>query len=125
MLSLETDVYWHFPLLGSRMVSINRSFLYGICFASITWIISLCLYIKLTSNESQVTLRPSKLYSKGVHPSNSIIDPDIKPLRSYKLRRNYTRYVTHSSKLIKKLQPTYKSYSNSLSNISGKFIEEK
>jgi polypeptide N-acetylgalactosaminyltransferase len=100
------------------MVSINRSFLYGICFASITWIISLCLYIKLTSNESQVTLRPSKLYSKGVHPSNSIIDPDIKPLRSYKLRRNYTRYVTHSSKLIKKLQPTYKSYSNSLSNIS-------
>lgn len=34
------------------MVNLNRSFLYGICFASLTWIISLYLYFQITSSEN-------------------------------------------------------------------------
>lgn len=34
------------------MVNLNRSFLYGICFASFTWIISLFLYFQITNNEN-------------------------------------------------------------------------
>lgn len=34
------------------MVNLNKSFLYGICFASVTWIVSLYLYFEITSNEN-------------------------------------------------------------------------
>lgn len=33
------------------MVNLNKSFLYGICFASLTWIISLYLYFQITNSE--------------------------------------------------------------------------
>ncbi|KAI4465254.1 n-acetylgalactosaminyltransferase [Holotrichia oblita] len=53
------------------MVSINRSFLYGICFASVTWIISLYLFWQL--NKSINILQQPTMY-----PSNS-----IKTINSY------------------------------------------
>lgn len=52
------------------MVSINRSFLYGICFASVTWIISLYLFWQL--NKSINILQQPTVY-----PSNSVKTIDI------------------------------------------------
>ncbi|RZC32985.1 polypeptide N-acetylgalactosaminyltransferase 35A [Asbolus verrucosus] len=90
------------------MVSINKSFIYGICFASVTWLISLCLYIKITRDEPNTTLGPSKLSSKNLHLFNKIADNDQKHYsKGDYTKKKYSNYV-NSEQLIKSLKPVLK-----------------
>ncbi|EFA04575.1 polypeptide N-acetylgalactosaminyltransferase 35A [Tribolium castaneum] len=98
------------------MASINKSFLYGICFASITWIISLYLYINLTNNEPTTTHIPFK-FAKTGHPLNSF-DRDYKVSKSYRLRRKFFNQGTNSKQLINKLQPVYPKLSTDKNELS-------
>lgn len=86
------------------MVSINKSFLYGICFASATWIVSLYLYINLTKNEPSTTHTPFRL-SKTAHPFNSIKEDS----KTYRLKKFFP--AGNSKDLIEKLQPVYRKVS--------------
>lgn len=99
------------------MVSLNKSFLYGICFASLTWIISLYLYIKLTHNEPQTVLLPSKLTLEYSGESLNSIEQSKKIIK-YRSEK-WANRVTNSERLKKKLQPVLKTYN---STDSGKFI---
>ncbi|KAL3282878.1 hypothetical protein HHI36_006037 [Cryptolaemus montrouzieri] len=54
------------------MLSINRSFIYGICFASVTWILSLYLYVQsntILTNSSLTSLPFENIQSNPIHIS--------------------------------------------------------
>lgn len=91
-------------------MNLNKSFFYGICFASVTWAVSLYLFWQLSKNVSydplpsyspvsthQVDLHDNSLlggeYEKANHAKDNILK---KPKRN-----NYV----NSQKLIKGLQP--------------------
>lgn len=80
------------------MVSLNRSFLYGIGFASITWIISLTLYIRLTKNEENTAVSLPK-YSKRTYSFNDLDNT----INKESIKRKYSQYV-NSQQLLKKLK---------------------
>lgn len=80
------------------MVSINKSFLYGIGFASITWIISLTLYIRLTKNEDNDTALTLTKYSKRSYSFNDLDNT----INKESVKRKYSQYV-NSQQLLKKL----------------------
>ncbi|KAJ8961296.1 hypothetical protein NQ318_008982 [Aromia moschata] len=87
------------------MVSLNRSFLYGIGFASFTWIISLYLYFQLTKND--IVANDTRVQTEQPwHKYNSINEPSQKYSskdKSY-LKKGSSNFL-NSGKLIKKLQP--------------------
>uniref|UniRef100_A0A6P7HJ37 Polypeptide N-acetylgalactosaminyltransferase n=1 Tax=Diabrotica virgifera virgifera TaxID=50390 RepID=A0A6P7HJ37_DIAVI len=68
------------------MVSLNNSFLYGICFASATWLISLYLYFQIMKNESSPTKGPYSFHYTSTNLSNSIkFEPTHHTLRQIEL----------------------------------------
>lgn len=103
------------------MVSLNKSFLWGIIFASITWITSLYLYWQLTnsntatasSHYSSQLVKNDQFFSKSSGKNdvlNLIVSNEIdKSLFGSKdvvekKRKKYKSYY-NSEKLIKSLQP--------------------
>lgn len=95
------------------MVSLNKSFLYGICFASLTWIVSLYLYFQLTSQEAYTknTIQP---WAERSHPlMNGIMEESAK---NYHIDKSHEkRYKKYNNKeLIRKLQPVFSKPSEDL-----------
>lgn len=85
------------------MVSLNKSFLYGICFASVTWIISLYLYFQITSNENST----KKSADLALWTREQILPKtQVQKIPSYE--HNNTHFTKNSAKLIKKLTPIKK-----------------
>lgn len=80
------------------MVSLNRSFLYGICFASLTWVISLYLYFQLTKNDIMSNKIPTQ---QSWSFKSNLIEPLQKYSRNIKAPNNYV----NSDHFIKQLQP--------------------
>lgn len=80
------------------MVSLNRSFLYGICFASLTWVISLYLYFQLTKNDIMSNKIPTQ-------QSWSFKSKLIEPLQKYSKNLKTSNNYINSRHLIKQLQP--------------------
>ncbi|KAJ3654522.1 hypothetical protein Zmor_013705 [Zophobas morio] len=101
------------------MVSINKSFLYGICVASVTWIISLYLYIRLIHSEPQTALLPLPS-SKSVYSTYNSIEQNDKPSKYYRIKKKNVSKV-NSDKLIKSLQPEFKE--NRGTGITGELNE--
>ncbi|CAG9767599.1 unnamed protein product [Ceutorhynchus assimilis] len=103
------------------MVSINKSFLYGIFFASITWIVSLYLYAQLTktlqpnSNSFAPTFEP-KLNKFLEKQSFGLEKGQIHPDKGYLKKAN----GFNSNSLVDKLQPIVKNAPNS----SNKFEQD-
>ncbi|XP_056639458.1 polypeptide N-acetylgalactosaminyltransferase 35A [Diorhabda sublineata] len=65
------------------MVSLNKSFLYGICFASATWLISLYLYFQLSKNENfSTTIKTSNLNNVAVEKITSSANILFKKIES-------------------------------------------
>lgn len=94
------------------MVSINRSFLYGICFASFTWMISLYLLWQLnkTTDVSQLpTIFPSN--NKYIETNVSNIENSYAKMYSFKdktmeEKQAFKKYIS-SLQALKDLQPVY------------------
>lgn len=105
------------------MVSLNKSFIWGIIFASITWIISLYLYWQLSlSNANMVTstqfISPSEFMNhapKAVNHNimgNEIPENNVrKKWNDWKDKMNnkkaFFKKYHNSDNLIKSLQPVY------------------
>lgn len=100
------------------MLSLNKSFLWGMIFASITWIFSLYLYCQIISIETSPPssthfISPSdraKLTSERHRFINNDIEEGMrKKWHSWKDRMNYQRTFMkkyhNSDQLIKSLQP--------------------
>lgn len=70
------------------MVNLNKSFLYGICFASLTWVISLYLYFQITKTEisSKKPLETSD-WARKQTTSNGLLHKPTKDLKK-NLQRN-------------------------------------
>lgn len=90
-------------------MNLNRSFLYGICFSSITWVVSLYLYWQLTSSSSNPQLSSissEKMFdyrSRNEINNNVLPEEDDEGLNNYK-KQKFKSYV-NSENLIKQLQP--------------------
>lgn len=104
------------------MVSINKSFLYGIGCASVTWIISLYLYTQLTKTSTNNTL-------KALSPSSAALKNEFLDNETWKYKKknkdkssykNSQGNYVNSNDLIEKLKPIQKN----APNISDKFEEE-
>lgn len=98
------------------MVSINKSFLYGIFFASMTWTISLYLYWQLNKNEHSVSATTSPLVlsrDKQQIKENRIINKH----KWWSLDK-HSNYV-NSERNIAKLQPVNRHANES---DAGKFL---
>ncbi|XP_060517325.1 polypeptide N-acetylgalactosaminyltransferase 35A-like isoform X2 [Cylas formicarius] len=77
------------------MVSINKSFLYGIVCASTTWIISLYLYSQLTKN---VPNRNSKMFLQFPESNNNVLQHEIdekESTKSYLTKNSGHRFATN------------------------------
>ncbi|KAJ8917489.1 hypothetical protein NQ315_005538 [Exocentrus adspersus] len=83
------------------MVSLNKSFLYGICFASLTWVVSLYLFFQLTKSKSTFTKVPTP-HSWSV--KNNIVDPFLKYTKN---NAGPSQTYVNSPELVKKLQPVF------------------
>lgn len=113
------DVCQYFRLsLYVTMVSINKSFLYGIFFASITWTISLYLYWQLNRNELSVGTTTSPLVLSRDKPikENRIINKH--KWWSLDSKDKHSNYV-NSERNIAKLQPINRHANQS---DAGKFL---
>lgn len=88
------------------MASINKSFLCGICFASITWAVSLYLYWQLNKREFDSTPTNSAL----IHTSNDKRSMGKSDSFSRNAKYNYSKYKNNinSDMVIAKLQPIIK-----------------
>lgn len=96
------------------MVSINKSFLYGIGFASITWIISLYLYTQLIRSVGHTATKEVPLYSANLK-SNLDSDGEFErnkkdPFKSY-LKKNQNKGF-NSDNLLNNLKPIQKNLPN-------------
>ncbi|XP_019763497.2 polypeptide N-acetylgalactosaminyltransferase 35A [Dendroctonus ponderosae] len=93
------------------MVSINRSFLFGIGFASLTWVISLYLYLQLTKSAENV---PQKAISS-----------DLTNLKNgtSNFKKPYTRSQFNSNDLLEKLMPVDRSDRNSSSALEQELFD--
>lgn len=100
------------------MVSLNKSFLWGIIFASFTWTTSLYLYWQLSSSNTNIVtttfISPAENYqAKNAHHKVSSNDIDDisgrQKLKGWKDRSGYKRAFFkkyyNSEKLVKSLQP--------------------
>lgn len=79
------------------MVNLNKSFLYGICFASLTWIVSLYLYFQITNTENS-TKKPVEhtLWTDEQIKSKSL---------AHKLITDLKRNTQNKKKWIEHLKP--------------------
>lgn len=80
------------------MVTINKSFVCGTCFASFTWLVSLYLYWQLTKSDD--LSGSSRQLSNSVHDANGQ-DTGYKDQGHILSGRNYV----NSDKLRRQLQP--------------------
>lgn len=94
------------------MVSINKSFLYGITFASLTWIISIYLYThiqtygNLSTPKAATEVLRNRLDNDYIHDKkNTFMSKDYYKKNQFK---NF-----NSQALVKKLQPNIKLSGNS------------
>lgn len=83
------------------MVNLNKSFLYGICFASLTWIISLYLYFQITTNENSSKRPP--IFSPWTRDKAIFTNESTKEISDVKKVTQYTK----SNELIEKLKPVH------------------
>ncbi|KAG5886089.1 hypothetical protein JTB14_031690 [Gonioctena quinquepunctata] len=85
------------------MVSLNKSFIYGICCASLTWVISLYLYFQISNSDNNGWgYSSSRPWALQKYPTS---DPWIFPGHT-KSRNFYRKSNEFNSKhLLKKLQP--------------------
>lgn len=83
------------------MVSINKSFLYGIFFASITWAVSLYLYWQLNKNDFSLitTTSPLSLSNDKKIRNNNIINKH--KWSSLNFRNKHSNYVNSKQNIIK------------------------
>nr|XP_022907709.1 polypeptide N-acetylgalactosaminyltransferase 35A-like [Onthophagus taurus] len=58
------------------MVSINKSFIYGICFASLTWIISLYLYLQFMQTNNEMKNLSTSLPYADLFIKHNLIEDD-------------------------------------------------
>lgn len=61
------------------MISLNKSFLYGTFFASITWIISLYLYAQLTKTDTNINLPSGIILRANNHVNSEQLVNDLQP----------------------------------------------
>lgn len=87
------------------MVSINKSFLYGVGFASLTWIISFYLYTQLSTSISANSARFFVPHSESTnHPSESSKYMNKYWDKSY-YKKNKGGSSFNSNSLVEKLRP--------------------
>lgn len=86
------------------MVNLNRSFLYGICFASLTWIISLYLYFQISSSENSTKISADFTIWTQEHISSKI---QIQKKNTTQ-NENTLSSSQNTPELIKKLTPIKK-----------------
>lgn len=91
----------------------NKSFIYGICFASITWVISLYLYFQLSNTENS-SQRPLE-YAFQTQEQTFSNRVDDKKTEHNKISQNYI----NKPDLLKKLKPIQR---NSEKIDDGKYI---
>ncbi|KAF7269919.1 hypothetical protein GWI33_017079 [Rhynchophorus ferrugineus] len=87
------------------MVSINRSFLYGVGFASLTWIISFYLYTQLSTSLSTNSSKYFIPHSENTKHPNQISKYEKKYSDKSYYRKNQGGSTFNSNSLIEKLRP--------------------
>lgn len=99
------------------MVTINKSFVYGTCFASLTWLISLYLYWQLTKSDDLSGSSRQFSYSK-----NDANDQET----GYRDQGQIFRGINYvnSDKLRKQLQPILPNSSSNSSLVEQGMLEQ-
>lgn len=103
-----------------KMNTINKSFLWGIVFASITWLISIYLYMQLSKTTGGSLSQPRRMEPVMIQHENNYFNNDLNNIISNEISgtyrkkffdgakdsdmRNLKKYY-NSAKLIKSLQP--------------------
>lgn len=86
------------------MVNLNKSFLYGICFASITWIVSLYLYFEITNENSAKKPAEYTLWNPEqmtlTHKTTTETNKSRPEVKKLKLVQNRNRDVIDNGKYV-------------------------
>lgn len=93
------------------MVSINKSFLYGITFASLTWIISIYLYTHIQTYGNHSTPKAATEVFRNRLDNDYIHDKKKTSLDKDYFKKNQFKNF-NSKALVKKLQPKIKHSGN-------------